>query len=207
MKKISKVLLVAIALFLVVGCGNMMNTPTKKVEEFLSKYQTLDKDVIDQLDDVIDESESFTEEQREKYHDLMKNQYKNLSYKIKDETEDGDTATVVAEIEVLDYGKAISDAEAYLASNRDEFLSNNTDSTDNTNTDNTDTNTNTNDNDSIIDNAIDKVKFLTYKIKQMADTKDKVTYTINFNLTKENGKWKLNDISDIDRLKLHGLYY
>ena len=204
MKKISKVLLVATALFLVVGCGNMMNTPTKKVEEFLSKYQTLDKDVIDQLDDVIDESESFTEEQREKYHDLMKNQYKNLSYKIKDETEDGDTATVVAEIEVLDYGKAISDAEAYLASNREEFLS---DSTDNTNTDNTDTNTNTNDNDSIIDNAIDKVKFLTYKIKQMADTKDKVTYTINFNLTKENGKWKLNDISDIDRLKLHGLYY
>ena len=204
MKKISKVLLVAISLFLVVGCGNMMNTPTKKVEEFLSKYQTLDKDVIDQLDDVIDESESFTEEQREKYHDLMKNQYKNLSYKIKDETEDGDTATVVAEIEVLDYGKAISDAEAYLASNREEFLS---DSTDNTNTDNTDTNTNTNDNDSIIDNAIDKVKFLTYKIKQMADTKDKVTYTINFNLTKENGKWKLNDISDIDRLKLHGLYY
>jgi len=207
MKKISKVLLVAISLFLVVGCGNMMNTPTKKVEEFLSKYQTLDKDVIDQLDDVIDESESFTEEQREKYHDLMKNQYKNLSYKIKDETEDGDTATVVVEIEVLDYGKAISDAEAYLASNREEFLSNNTDSTDNTNTDNTDTNTNTNDNDSIIDNAIDKVKFLTYKIKQMADTKDKVTYTINFNLTKEDGKWKLNDISDIDRLKLHGLYY
>ena len=188
MKKISKILLMVISLSLIVGCGNMMNTPTKKVEEFLSKYQTLDKDVIDQLDNVIDESESFTDEQREKYHDLMKNQYKNLSYKIKDETEDGDTATVVAEIEVLDYGKAISDADTYLANHRDEFLST-------TNTDTT------------VENAIDNVKFLTYKIKEMTKVKEKVTYTINFNLTKVDGKWKLNDISDMDRLKLHGLYY
>ena len=37
MKRISKVLLMVMALFLIVGCGNMMNTPTKKVEEFLSK--------------------------------------------------------------------------------------------------------------------------------------------------------------------------
>ena len=195
MNKLSKILLIVISLFLVVGCGNMMNTPTKKVEEFLSKYQTLDKDVLDQLDNVIDNNESFTDEQREKYHDLMKNQYKNLSYKIKDEIEDGDTATVVVEVEVLDYGKAISEAETYVNEHRDEFLSTNT-------TTGTDTKAGT-----VVENAIDKVKYLTYRLKQMADTKDKVTYTINFNLTKVDGKWKLNDISDMDRLKLHGLYY
>ena len=37
MKRISKVLLMVMSLFLIVGGGNMMNTPTKKVEEFLSK--------------------------------------------------------------------------------------------------------------------------------------------------------------------------
>lgn len=202
MKNISKILLAFISLFLMVGCGNMMNTPTKKVEEFLSKYQTLDKDVLDQLDDVIDDNESFTDEQRDKYHELMKNQYKNLSYKIKDETEDGDNATVIAEIEVLDYGKAISMADAYLATHREEFLLDKNTPTDNNNDDTTKDN-----NTAATDTVIDKVKYLTYKIKQMASTKDKVTYTINFNLTKVDGKWKLNDLSDIDILKLHGLYY
>ena len=60
MKRISKVLLMVMALFLIVGCGNMMNTPTKKVEEFLSKYQTQDKDVLDQLDDVIKDCLLYT---------------------------------------------------------------------------------------------------------------------------------------------------
>ena len=202
MKNISKILLAFISLFLMVGCGNMMNTPTKKVEEFLSKYQTLDKDVLDQLDDVIDDNESFTDEQRDKYHELMKNQYKSLSYKIKDETEDGDNATIIAEIEVLDYGKAISMADAYLATHREEFLLDKNTPTDNNNDDTTKDN-----NTAATDTVIDKVKYLTYKIKQMASTKDKVTYTINFNLTKDDGKWKLNDLSDIDILKLHGLYY
>ena len=183
MKKFTKLLFVSLILFLVVGCGDMMNTPTKKVETFLSKYQTLDEDVINQLDDVMEDANTYNSEQKEKYHELMKNQYKNLSYKIKDETQDGDQATVVVEIEVLDYGKAISDAETYLTTNRDEFVSDKT------------------------KDVIDTVKFLTYKIEAMSKVKEKVTYTINFTLTKEDGKWQLNDISDIDRLKLHGLYY
>lgn len=182
MKKLSKILVVISFLFILVGCGNMMATPTKKVEEFLSKYQNQDKEVLDQLDSVITDAD-MTDSQKEDYYDLMKKQYKNLSYKIKDETEDGDTATVVVEVEVLDYGSSISESEKYLASNKEEFMS------------------------ETEKDAIDMVKFLTYKIKQMADVKDKVTYTINFSLTKNDKEWKINDISDIDRLKLHGLYY
>lgn len=169
-------------LFLVVGCGNMMNTPTKKVEEFLSKYQTQDKDVLDQLDDVIKDAGTMIEDQKKDYRDLMKKQYQNLSYKIKDETEDGDNATVQVEIEVYDYGKAINKSETYLTTNREEFLDEEK-------------------------KEIDSKKFLDYKIKQMKDVKDKVKYTINFTLTKIDDKWKLDDISDIDRQKLHGLYY
>jgi len=41
----------------------------------------------------------------------------------------------------------------------------------------------------------------------MKDVKDKVTYTINFTLSKVDGNWRLDNISDVDRQKLHGLYY
>ena len=179
-----KIILVITTIFIMTGCGNMMNTPTKKVETFLSKYQTLDKKVIDQLDEVIEDSDNLNDQQREKYHELMKKQYQNLSYKVKEETLDGDNAVVTIELEVLDYGKAIKESETYLANNRDEFV--------------TDT----------VEDVIDKSKFLDYKIDAMSKIKDKVTYTINFNLTKDkDNDWKITDISDIDRLKLHGLYY
>ena len=78
MKKLSKAILVITSIFVLVGCGNMMNTPTKKVEEFLSKYQTLDKKVLDQLDEVMEDSDNLTDSQRDKYHELMKKQYQNL---------------------------------------------------------------------------------------------------------------------------------
>ena len=38
-----KKILMIIALFLVVGCNKLDNTPTKQVETFFNKYQTLDK--------------------------------------------------------------------------------------------------------------------------------------------------------------------
>ncbi len=182
MKKLKNVLLVSTMILFLAGCGNMMNTPTKKVEEFLGKYQTQDKEVLDQLDDVIKDAGTMVDDQKDQYRDLMKKQYQNLSYKIKDDKEDGDNATVEVEIEVYDYGKAIRDAESYLVTNRSEFLDENT-------------------------QMVDSKKFLDYKIDKMKGIKDKVKYTINFTLTKVDDEWKLDNISDVDRQKLHGLYY
>lgn len=183
MKKYNKLLIVIISLFFIVGCVNLKKTPTKKVETFLSKYQTHDKEVLDQLDGVINEAGLLDQEQKDQYRKIILNQYQNFSYKIKDEIIDGNNAKVVTEITVYNYGKAISEAEAYLSSNRSEFI--------------TDLDT---------DN-INYKKFLDYKIKKMADTKDKITYTINFTLTKTDKEWKLDTISDVDRQKIHGLYY
>ena len=123
MKK--KILLVTAFIFgiiLSIGCSQMMNTPTKQVEEFLNKYQTMDDKVMKQLDEVIDSAGTMTKEQKEKYRELMKNQYKNLTYKIKDDTEDGDEATVEVEIEVYDYITAIKNSESYLLAHKEEFL-------------------------------------------------------------------------------------
>ena len=83
MKKI--VLLVAF-LFLLVGCSELeMDSPTKKVETFLNKYQTHDSEIINEFDVTMFEEENLTEEQKERYKEIMLNQYKDLIYKIKEE--------------------------------------------------------------------------------------------------------------------------
>lgn len=178
MKKIAIFLM---GLFLLTGCTSLMNTPTDKVEEYLDKYKTTAKDVLDQLEDVVEEAGNMKDEHKEKYKELMKKQYQNLSYKIKDETIDGDKATVEAEIEVYDYKKSTDESDRYLTEHNDEFLGE--------------------------DKNVDNDKFMEFKLNALDKVKDKVTYTINFTLTKDSdGNWKLDDISDSDRLKLHGLY-
>jgi len=167
-------------LFVLTGCNNVMNTPTKEVEKFLGRYQTMDDKVLTQLDNVLKSDVTMTDKQKDEYKELMKKQYQNLSYKIKDESTDGDHAEIVAEIEVYDYARAIEKSDDYLRDNVNEFLSE--------------------------DGTTDEERFMDYKIKQMKDSKEKVTYTITFTLTKREDSWTLDDITDIDRLKIHGIY-
>ena len=49
-------------------------------------------------------------------------------------------------------------------------------------------------------------EFIDYKIKELKNVTTKVKYDITFNLTKEDDKWVIDDLSDIDRQKIHGLY-
>lgn len=175
-----KILLLLLAFFAVVGCDNVMNTPTKKVETFLSKYQTQDKAVMTQLDDTLTDDLTLNDTQKKDYKNIMKNQYQNLTYNIKDEKVNGDKAVVTVELEVYDYSKVMSKADEYLLSNQDEFF----------------------DDDDVVDN----VKFMNYKIKQMQNAKEKVKYTLDFDLEKENGNWKLKDIDEKTRQKIHGIY-
>ena len=45
------------------------------------------------------------------------------------------------------------------------------------------------------------------RIEELKDVTDKTKYEIKFYLTKDkNNEWVLDDITDIDRQKLHGLY-
>ena len=88
-----KKLVFLILSLLLVGCNDLSNTPTKKAEEFLKKYQSLDSSVISDLNNAINETD-LNEEQKKLYVDIMKKHYQNLSYEIKDETMDGDEAVV-----------------------------------------------------------------------------------------------------------------
>ncbi len=93
-------------LLFLVGCS-LSNSPTSKVEDLLVKYQTLDSDIKNDINSILDE-ENLTSTQRKRYRDLMERQYKNLSYQIEDEKIDGDSAIITTEVEVYDYRKVIN---------------------------------------------------------------------------------------------------
>jgi len=116
-----KILLITTLLFLF-GCENLSNTPIKKTEELLKKYQTLDNDVISDLNYVVDNEVTFSETQKEEYIKIMKKHYQNMTYEIKDDETDGNKAEVEVEIEVTDFNKVLKEADLYLEENNEEFL-------------------------------------------------------------------------------------
>ncbi len=177
-----KFLLITLSsLFILTGCGtDMGNTPTKKVEAFLNNYQTLNDDVLEDLDTTLTNDTTLNEEERQKYHDFMEKHYQDLKYEIKDEKIDGDTATVEAEVTVKSYAHAIDEAENYKSENEDKFQSE--------------------------DGNYDASLFNSYRLEELEKVTDTETYTITFNLTKEQDEWKLEDLSDEDLNKINGLY-
>lgn len=178
-----KKILMSLALLLcLAGCDvgkTLDNTPTKRVETFLNKYQTLDDEVLDSLDYVIAEETLFNSEQRDKYRDIIKTNYQKMMYKIKDEEIDGDNAIVTAEIEVIDYSKIMSEAESYRMENPEEFMT---------------------------DDEHDESKFVDYRLEQLKNAKEKVKYTIELTLTKINEEWILDDLTKENEAKLNGVY-
>jgi len=163
-----KIFLFAVLAFLLVGCS-MANNPTSITENLFTKYLTVDKDINTGINTVLDE-QNLTVAHRERYRKLLENQYKNLSYEIKDELVDGDTATVLVEIEVIDYKRAISDLT--------------------------------------FDSTIyTKESFDEEKLNRLEQAKDKVKYTLELTLTKDNeGSWNLNALTNEQIKKIQGMY-
>lgn len=190
-------------LLLFTGCTNTENTPTKRVEEFLGKYQSMDSAVLAQLDKVIASDNSMSDAQKEQYRALMEKQYQNLSYKIKDEKIDGDNATVDVEIEVYDYATSITESRKYYDEHKDEFK----DAKATVNEENETTNDNAKISEGDAKSGVnEETKYIDYKIKELKNVSNKSKYDITFHLTKVDNEWRVDDISDMDRQKLHGLY-
>lgn len=210
MKKILLCFSCIIAIVLLSGCS-MDNTPTKKVENFLDNYKNQDETVLTQLKEMVDSDTLMDETQKTTYSDIMKKQYKDLTYDIKDEVIDGDTATVTAEIEVYDYYKINQDAQTYYDNNPNEFKDDNNDNNNGLAGDIVEGAKDAV--DAVTDKAEDAVdavtgdsKFVEYRLGKLKDAKDRVKYTIDFTLTKVDDVWTLNDIDDTTRQKIHGLY-
>ena len=178
-----KTLVIALLLLLTAcsfNIGDIDNTPTKKVEEYLNNYQSLSSDVVSDLDIVVERETTFNLDEKNKYRKIMKKNFQNMSYKVKDETVNGDTAEVEVEINVYDYYKVNKDADNYLLEHRDEFIT---------------------------DGVYDEAKFIDYKLDKMSKNTDKVKYTIYFNLSKDDkGDWSLDEVSEVDEDKILGIY-
>ena len=162
MKKI--IIIIYSILFILTGCS-LSNSPNSKVEELLNKYQKLDKSIIISPS-ILANDNNLNNNLETKYSNIIKKQYKNLSYEIKNTKEDGNTAIVTTEIEVINYKKIINNTNGPKGNIYHQKL-----------------------------------------IKSLNETQEKVTYTIDFTLTKdEKGKWIVNNLSNEIENKLLGIY-
>ena len=164
MKKIYLIIII-LGFGLLIGCS-LGNTPTSRVEDKLSKYQMLDKDISLSYTNLTSDTE-INQDIRNRYEELIKKQYRNLSYEVKEEEIDGENATVTVQIEVMDY-KAVFDKY-----NKNDY---------------------------------DKEKYHELVLDALEDVKDKIAYTIDFSLTKnDNNNWQVNELTKEDREKLLGI--
>ena len=175
-----KILFLFVASLLLLGCNNLSNTPTKKAEEFLKKYQALDNSVLSDLNDVVNEDNSLNESQKTIYKDIMKKHYQSLSYEVKDETVDGNKAVVTVEISVTDFKKVLDEANNYMNNNQEQFEDENGD--------------------------YSVSRFNDYKLEQLKNAKDKVRYTLELHLTKVNDVWTLDTLNQDVYDKINGVY-
>lgn len=166
-----KILSLFIFLLLLVGCS-LSNSPTSKVEDLLTKYQMLDKDIKSGIEEVVIE-ETLTSNQKERYRKIIEKQYKNLTYQVKEEKIDGDTSTITTEIEVIDYKKAINEAISKYQGKTDYTIE----------------------------------EYNNTKLDALEKAKEKVKYTIEFEVKKDNnGNWKLSSLSNETIKKIQGMY-
>lgn len=160
-----KIYLVIFSLLLIITGCSLSNNPNSRVEELLGKYQGLDDSIIISPN-VLANANNLSSDLEKDYSNLIKKQYRNMSYEIKDTKEDGDKSVVTTEIEVLNYKKIINNMTGEVSNEYHKRL-----------------------------------------ISKLKNTHDKVTYTIDFNLTKKgNGKWEVDALTNDMENKLLGIY-
>lgn len=173
-----KIIIVLFSLLLTVGCY-LDKTPSKAVTELFKKYQALDDAVLNDLEFTTEGLDLKTENQKENYTKAMKMQYSDIKYEILDEDINGDEATVKVKISVYDFYKVQKEADEYKSSHKDEF---------------------------IVDNNYDEEKFLNYKLNKLMEVSERIEYTIDIDLTKEDDEWVVEPFDKTTLEKIHGTY-
>ena len=174
-----KFIAIILSSFFLFGCSCSDMGAKNAVTDYLSQYNNLTEDVLDDLNKVASTDE-FNEEQRELYKEIIKKQYQDLKYEIVDEKYNGDQATITAKITVYDLYKAQKDASLYMKDHIEEFYDKN--------------------------NIYSNKKYLDYKLEEMKKMMDTTIYTIDFNVVKQNDNWIVEQPSVSDLEKIHGIY-
>ena len=176
-KVIVGVLLMVLSIF-VCGCGDN-KTAKDAVIQYLEMYRVKDEEIINELDDYI-ENENLTDEQKEKYKEILEREYSTLMYEVVNEQYEGNSAIVSVDVTVIDLYKAQKKAADYFNINSTEFNDEN--------------------------GEYDRSVYMDYKLDMMSKETDTVTYTIDIKVDKEDDKWKVVQLSNESLEKLHGIY-
>ncbi|MBR1413933.1 MAG: hypothetical protein IJ574_04635 [Bacilli bacterium] len=174
-----KILSLIILVLLVVGCSLTNKRPSDAVENYLNNYRNLNEVVLTDLNEIL-KKENIDEDYQNAYSDTLKRQYRDLSYEIDDEEYNGNNAKVTVKITVYDYYKANKDSEEYLNSHKDEFLDES--------------------------GNYDASKYMKYRLEKLMDTKDKISYSITFDVKKNNNVWVVEQLDDTSLEKIHGIF-
>ena len=172
-----RLLVVFIILLTLTGCGG--NTAKGAVDSYLKKYRNLNSEVLIDLEKLV-EDENLSSEQEDKYRDVLKKQYKDLTYEVIEEEYDNDISYVTVKISVYDLYKAQNDASIYLRNNPEEFYNEN--------------------------NEYDVNLYLDYKLDEMKNMNDKVEYKVTFTVIKEDDKYIVEQPTEEVLQKIHGIY-
>ena len=176
MKKIIYAIFSLGILLTLTGCKD---TASMAVEKYLAKYNSLDSEVLTDMQNII-EKENISEENKKIYQNIFEKQYMDMTYKIVEEEYEGDEATVEVQLTVYDYYKVQKEANDYLVNHSDEFF----------------------------DEAgkYDVNLFTKYKLEQMEKNIDTIDYTVEFYLVKSDKGWIVSELSKSDLEKIHGIY-
>ena len=130
------------------------------------------------LDELI-ENEDLSDNQKNIYKEVLQRQYKNLKYKVINEKYMENESIITVELTVYNYYKAQQEIVDYLKNNRKEFYK---------------------------DGVYDEELYIDYKLDKMKNYKETVTYVLDFKFKKENNRWELQNLSNDDIEKIHGIY-
>lgn len=178
MKKVALCILIVFFMFLVSGCG-MEKSARDVAIEYLELYRNKDKVVMDELDDFV-ENENLTDNQKDKYKEILEREYGTLMYKVVDEQYEGNVAFITMEITVIDLYKSQEESAKYFNDNPTIF------------------------NDE--DGEYDRDLYTDYKLDMMSKETDTVTYTIDIKVEKDGDDWKVVQLSNESLEKIHGIY-
>ena len=173
-----KLVIILLIITILVGCS-MSNTPTSKVEDYLSNYNSLSDSVIIDIENKISH-EDLSSQNKELYNLVLRRAYQNMKYEIKDESIDGDNANVTVKITVYDFYKVEKESLNYMNDNTNEFY----------------------DETGLFSNDL----YNKYRLGEMLKTNDKVNYEMTFKLYKKENTWYLENPSEEMLEKLNGLY-
>ncbi len=170
-----RILLITMILLLT-GCHTL---PVGEVHSFINKYQSLDNEVIKELDSFINES-SLSKDLEPLYKEVYLRQYQDLEYEILDYKCGTNICNIPLNIEVYDYLSIQKEALDYLANNEKLFEDEN--------------------------GNYDVNLYEEYKLTNMNKTKKRIKYVINVHLEKKMFNWYITPLDNNDLLKIHGIY-